>query len=80
VMDTAGSAAAADDDGQWIMPARNFASTRYSGLNQITAANAGQLRLAWSFSTGDVGVLQGGLFVLVIVAMWIPSFILDPCQ
>ena len=40
------------DDGQWIMPARNFASTRYSGLNQITAANAAQLRLAWTFSTG----------------------------
>jgi PQQ-dependent dehydrogenase (methanol/ethanol family) len=42
----------APDDGQWIMPARNFASTRYSGLDQITAANAGQLRLAWTFSTG----------------------------
>src|SRR5215207_8280457 len=42
----------AADDGQWIMPARNFASTRYSGLNQITTQNAGQLKLAWSFSTG----------------------------
>ncbi|HEY9014735.1 MAG TPA: methanol/ethanol family PQQ-dependent dehydrogenase, partial [Gemmatimonadales bacterium] len=40
------------DDGQWIMPARNFASTRYSGLTQITSGNAEQLRLAWSFSTG----------------------------
>jgi lanthanide-dependent methanol dehydrogenase len=34
------------------MPARNFASTRYSGQNQITADNVGQLRLAWTFSTG----------------------------
>src|SRR5215208_6771850 len=42
----------AADDGQWIMPARNFASTRYSGLNEITAQNAAQLKLAWSFSTG----------------------------
>ena len=40
------------DDGQWIMPARNFASTRYSGLSQITAANVGRLQLAWTFSTG----------------------------
>jgi PQQ-dependent dehydrogenase (methanol/ethanol family) len=47
--DTAGTT---PDDGQWIMPARNYSSTRYSGLNQITAENVGELRLAWSFSTG----------------------------
>jgi lanthanide-dependent methanol dehydrogenase len=40
------------DDGQWIMPARNYASTRYSGLNQITADNVSGLKLAWSSSTG----------------------------
>src|SRR5919112_3701280 len=40
------------DDGQWIMPARNYASTRYSALDQITTQNAKQLQLAWSFSTG----------------------------
>jgi PQQ-dependent dehydrogenase (methanol/ethanol family) len=34
------------------MPARNFASTRYSGLREVTPANVEQLRLAWSFSTG----------------------------
>lgn len=27
-----------------------------------------------------VGLLLSGLFVLVIVAQWIPSFLLDPCQ
>ena len=27
-----------------------------------------------------VGVLMSALFALVILAMWIPSFILDPCQ
>jgi hypothetical protein len=27
-----------------------------------------------------VGVLMGALFALVILAMWLPSFILDPCQ
>jgi PQQ-dependent dehydrogenase (methanol/ethanol family) len=40
------------DDGQWRMPARNYASTRYSGLSQITTQNVGQLRLSWTFSTG----------------------------
>jgi len=34
------------------MPARNYASTRYSSLSQISAQNVGQLKLAWTFSTG----------------------------
>jgi lanthanide-dependent methanol dehydrogenase len=50
VPDTPQSAAV--DDGQWLMPARNFASTRYSGLTEITSNNVGRLKLAWSFSTG----------------------------
>jgi PQQ-dependent dehydrogenase (methanol/ethanol family) len=40
------------EDGQWIMPAHDYASTRFSRLAQITAANAGGLKLAWTFSTG----------------------------
>jgi len=44
------------EDGQWMMPAKNFASTRYSGLDQISSANVANLRLAWTFSTG---VLRG---------------------
>ena len=39
-------------DGQWTMPAKDYASTRYSGLAQITAANATRLRPVWTFSTG----------------------------
>jgi PQQ-dependent dehydrogenase (methanol/ethanol family) len=42
------------DDGEWRMPAKDYASTRYSGLDQITAANAKTLQLAWTFSTGVV--------------------------
>ncbi|HEX3753749.1 MAG TPA: PQQ-dependent dehydrogenase, methanol/ethanol family [Rhizomicrobium sp.] len=41
------------DDKQWVMPAKNFANTRFSGLKQITAANAGKLQVAWSFSLGS---------------------------
>lgn len=40
------------DDGQWTMPAKNFESTRYSGLDQIRIDNAKDLRVAWTFSTG----------------------------
>lgn len=40
------------DDGQWVMAAKNYASTRYSTLDQINTQNAGSLKPAWTFSTG----------------------------
>ncbi|HEX8231895.1 MAG TPA: methanol/ethanol family PQQ-dependent dehydrogenase [Caulobacteraceae bacterium] len=46
------ASAAGRDDGQWLMPAKNYASTRYTALNQITAANVGKLQVAFTFSTG----------------------------
>ena len=55
---------AAPDDGQWIMPARNFASTRYSGLDQITTNNVRNLHLAWSFSTGVTRGHEAGPLVV----------------
>jgi alcohol dehydrogenase (cytochrome c) len=36
------------------MPARNYAATRYSGLDEINTSNVRNLKLAWSFSTGLV--------------------------
>ncbi|MBX6321203.1 MAG: methanol/ethanol family PQQ-dependent dehydrogenase [Rhodospirillaceae bacterium] len=44
--------AAAPEDGQWTMPARNYASTRYSGLAEITADNVKSLAVAFTFSLG----------------------------
>src|SRR3954465_14360082 len=44
------------DDGQWLMAAKDYANTRYSGLQEITTENVRNLKLAWSFSTG---VLRG---------------------
>ena len=41
------------DDGQWVMPAKNYASTRFSGLDEINAGNVKHLGVAWTFSTGD---------------------------
>ncbi len=34
------------------MAAKNYASTRFSGLQEINASNAKGLRVAWTFSTG----------------------------
>lgn len=42
------------DDGQWLMPAKNYESTRFSGLDQINTENVKDLKLAWTFSTGLV--------------------------
>lgn len=52
----AGAAAASADDGQWPMPAHDYAATRYSAQDQINAGNVSTLKLDWTFSTG---VLKG---------------------
>src|SRR5690349_13257098 len=41
-----------DEDGQWAVPAKNSASTRYSGLDEINVSNVGKLQVGFSFSTG----------------------------
>jgi len=56
---TASKPAAPGEDGQWTMPGKDFGATRFSGLTQITAANAGKLRAVWSFSTGVLGGHEG---------------------
>jgi lanthanide-dependent methanol dehydrogenase len=38
------------------MSAKNYASTQYSGLDQINTENVKQLQPAWTFSTG---ILRG---------------------
>src|SRR5438477_8453279 len=46
-------ASAADSaDGDWPMAARDYSSTRFSPLDEITAANVSRLELAFLFSTG----------------------------
>jgi lanthanide-dependent methanol dehydrogenase len=46
------AASPAVDDGQWGMPAKDYANTRFSALNQINTGNVGHLRVAFTFSTG----------------------------
>jgi PQQ-dependent dehydrogenase (methanol/ethanol family) len=45
-------AAVQEEDGQWLMAARNYASTRFSGLDEINAKNVKDLKVAFTFSTG----------------------------
>ena len=59
------------DPKNWPMAPRDYASTRFSPLDQINAGNAGQLKLAWSFSLGvDRGqeaapiVVDGTMYVV----------------
>jgi len=40
------------EDGQWPMAAKNYANTRFSGLDEINASNVAGLKVAWTFSTG----------------------------
>ena len=40
------------DPSQWVMPSHDYASTRFSTLDQINTRNAGELQVAWTFSVG----------------------------
>jgi len=53
------SAQSAPRDGDWTMPSKDYAATRYSTLAQITAANAKSLHPVWTFSTGTLGGHEG---------------------
>jgi lanthanide-dependent methanol dehydrogenase len=52
----AGADVDANDDGQWLLPARNHQNTRFSGMSDIDRGNVDRLQVAWTFSTG---VLRG---------------------
>lgn len=46
------ASAAPADDGQWTMPAKNYAATRFSELTEIDERSAKNLQVAFTFSTG----------------------------
>ena len=52
------------DDGQWVMAAKDYASTRFSGLAEINAGNVKDLKTAWTFSTGSVRGHEGAPLVV----------------
>src|SRR5262245_49199640 len=56
--------APAGADKEWSMPNKNYASTRYSALDSITADNVKTLKVAWTFSTGVLRGHEGGPLVV----------------
>src|SRR3954465_5539820 len=46
------AAASPADDGQWTMPSKDYANTRFSELTQIDKNNVGKLQVALTFSSG----------------------------
>jgi lanthanide-dependent methanol dehydrogenase len=64
----------ADDSGDWIRPAKDFASTRYSSLTDITAESVKQLGVRLTFSTGVVAGHEAAPLVvndtMFIVTPW----------
>jgi PQQ-dependent dehydrogenase (methanol/ethanol family) len=66
--------ALAAEDGDWTMPARDYSSTRYSELSEITPANAARLHPVWTFSTGVLAGHEGQPLVvkdtMYVVTPW----------
>ena len=54
----------ASNPANWAMPTGDYANTRYSKLNQINADNVGDLKVAWTFSTGVLRGHEGGPLVI----------------
>ena len=52
------------NDNNWVMPAGDYANTRYSELTQITKDNVKDLKMAWSFSTGVLRGHEGNALVM----------------
>jgi PQQ-dependent dehydrogenase (methanol/ethanol family) len=62
------------EEGQWLMPSRDYAATRFSPLAQISASNARTLHPIWTFSTGVLGGHEGQPLVvgdtMYVVTPW----------
>jgi glucose dehydrogenase len=52
------------DNNQRVMPAKNYASTLFSTLDQINTGNAKNLRLAFTFSTGATHGIEAAPLVV----------------
>ena len=52
------------DPNNWAVQSGNYSGHRYSTLDQITTANVGSLKVAWTFSTGVLRGHEGGPLVI----------------
>src|ERR1700689_3223147 len=71
---TATATNATGSDGEWTMPSKDYAASRYSALGDITAHNAKSLHPVWSFSTGVLAGHEGQPLVvgdtMYVVTPW----------
>jgi PQQ-dependent dehydrogenase (methanol/ethanol family) len=59
------------DDGNWVMPGKDYAASRFSGLKDITPTNVKKMSLAFTFSTGTTNgfeapplVVNGTMYII----------------
>jgi PQQ-dependent dehydrogenase (methanol/ethanol family) len=68
------AAASPPDDGNWTMPAKDYAATRFSGLTEVTPANVAKLKVEFTFSTGTTEGFEAPPLVvgptMYVVAPW----------
>ena len=73
-----GRLAAADDGDGWMRAAKDFSSSRFSALDQITTSNVSQLGVRLTFSTGVVAGHEAAPLVvngtMYIVTPWPTCF------
>src|SRR5690242_1439013 len=68
------AAASPPEDGNWIMPARDYASTRYSGLDEINVGNVKDLKVTYTFSTGTLKGQESAVLAVNGVMYFVTSF------
>ncbi len=68
------TAASPAEDGNWTMAARDYASTRYSGLDEITTANVQKLGVAFTFSTGTLKGQESAVLAVDGTMYFVTSF------
>ncbi len=64
----------ADDPANWVMQSGDYAGHRYSKLDQINVSNVGDLRVAWTYSTGVLRGHEGGPLVIGDVMYLVTPF------
>lgn len=73
--------AADSDPANWMLHGRNHAEQRYSPLEQVTAANVGQLGLAWSYEMRTTRGVEGTPIVvdgvMYVTSAWSIVYALD---
>jgi PQQ-dependent dehydrogenase (methanol/ethanol family) len=61
-------------EGEWTMAMKDYANTRYSALADVNAANARDLKLAWTFSDGNNHGHEGAPLVVGSTMYWVSPF------